>query len=209
MTALYIIAIIIAVFAVIFSIPVSCEFYFRYNDEAEQSLILKYGFIKIGMPKGKLKKKTADNTEEKKEKKQSVSAKQIIAFGRGNIAPVKEMIYAVLGYMFKRLVKINKLRIKLVFGLDDAMETALIFGAISAFVFNVIGVMDRKMRLKKHITEIKPAFDDPHIFAECEMKISTSIGRAIVLALIALRHGIPIFYKFRKINKGSDTREEN
>ena len=207
MMALVVITIIIAVFAVLFTIPVSCEFYLRYSDEIEKSLILKYGFIKIRMPKGKPEKKSAPQAD--RVKKKSDSAKKLIGFGRENIKAVKDMIYAILGYMFKHLVTINRLRIKFVFGVDDAMETALIFGAVSAFVFNVIGVMDRKMRLKKHITEIKPAFDNPHIFAECEAKISTSIGRAIVLAIIALRHTVPLLIKFRKSNKGSDTREEN
>ncbi|MCH5211978.1 MAG: DUF2953 domain-containing protein [Oscillospiraceae bacterium] len=213
MTALIVIAIIIAVFAILFSIPISCRFYFRYHNEIEQDFSLKYGFIRIGGPKKDRqpdKKETVQkdktdkkekNKEDKKENKKAVSPKDIIAFVRENISAIKETIYAVLGYMFKRMVKINKLRIKLVLGVDDAMETALIFGAASAFIFNVIGVMDRKMRLKKHITEIKPAFDDPHIFAETEIKLSTSIGRIIMLAIIALRHSVPLLIKFMKINK--------
>ena len=213
MTALIVIAVIIAVFAVLFSIPISCVFYFRYNNEIEHELSLKYGVIKIGIPekRQKPKKKAPEQADKKKDKKnkKTVSTKDIIAFGRDNIKAVKETIYAVLGYMFKKAVKINKLKIKLVFGVDDAMETALIFGAVSAFIFNVVGVIDRKMQLKKHIIEIKPAFENPHIFAETEIILSTSIGRIIMIAIIALWHGVPLLIKFRKINKGSDTREEN
>ena len=210
----FVVAIIIAVFALLFSIPVSCDFYFRYNNEIYQELSLRYGFIKIGIPeKRQDPEDTKDNSKNpeksKKTEKKAGSTKEIISFGRDNLKAVKETIYAVLGYMFKKAVKINKLKIKLVFGVDDAMETALIFGAVSAFIYNVIGVMDRNMRLKKHITEIRPAFNNPHIFAECGIKISTSIGRVVVLAIIALWHAVPLLIRYRKLNKGSDTREEN
>lgn len=202
MTAIIIIAAVIAVFAVLFSVPVSCGIYFRYDHGIEQDIVFKYGFIRLRLPGRKEKTKKTEPEKpaksEAKKKRGGPAPKLLITFARENKTRIKETVYAVLGYIFKRLIKINRLKIKLVLGLDDAMDTALVYGAAAGFIFNVLGVMDRKMRLGKHTTEIKPAFNDPHIFAEIEAKISTSIGRVLMLGIIGAWHILPLMIRLRK-----------
>lgn len=204
MLALLIIAIILAVMIFLSLIPIRLNLYFRYNNGATHSLSLRYGFIRINLPRGDKKKEEKPQLNEAeakpKEKRNQAAPKpgEIIAFVFDNRAAIKKMIYSVLGYMFKRAIKINKLKIKLVTGVEDAMQTALIFGAESAFIFNTIGALDKLMRIDKHSIDLKPAFNNPHIFAETEDELSTNIFNVLAIAVIALRHAIPLYFRFRK-----------
>lgn len=201
MTVLIVLAVIALILAVILLIPVSCRFYFRYNNEAEQELSVHYGFLQFNLlprPDGSKEDKNPEEPEKREEKKSRLPAKAVISFIRAEFDSIKEMIYAVLGYMLKRAVKIKKLNIKFVLGLEDAMQTALIFGAASAFIYNVLGVMDKKMRLKEHHEEVKPVFNNPHIFAELEMIINTCILNVLITAVIGLCHALPIYKRFKK-----------
>lgn len=205
MRALIIIAVIAAMIALLLLIPIKCRVYFRYDDEAETSFELFYGFIRIRLPepkekpeKDKKKEEKEDKPEKEEKPKKKPDPNKLISLAWDNRDGIKRLIYAVLGYIFKHLIKINRLKIKLVIGVDDAMQTALIFGAASAFIFNVVGVMDKTMRLARHSTDLKPAFNDPHIFTEDEAVISTSIYHIIAVAVIALRYAVPLYMKFRK-----------
>ncbi|MGN1116931.1 MAG: DUF2953 domain-containing protein [Candidatus Ornithomonoglobus sp.] len=204
MAALIVIAIIIAVLAVIFFIPIKCAAYLSYtNNTLDQSIDLKYGFIRIRLPEKKEKvseaaETAAEDTEKEAEDKPN-KVKLAVSFVRGNIAEIKEAVYKILGYMFRRAVTINLLDIKLIFGTEDAMQTGLLYGAAAGFVYNVLGVMDKKMRLRKHREELKPDFKNPHIFAELEAIITTNLFNIAALAVIALHNGIPLYKKYKSL----------
>ncbi|MGM9936720.1 MAG: DUF2953 domain-containing protein [Candidatus Ornithomonoglobus sp.] len=204
MAALIVIAIIIAVLAIIFFIPIKCAAYISYtNNTLDQSLDLKYGFIRIRLPEKKEKvseavEKSAEDADKEAEDKPD-KVKLAVSFARGNIAEIKEAVYKILGYMFRRAVTINLLDIKLIFGTEDAMQTGLLFGAAAAFIYNVLGVMDKKMRLRKHREEVKPDFKNPHIFAELEAIITTNLFNIAVLAVIFLRCFLPLYKKYKSL----------
>ncbi|MDD6763575.1 MAG: DUF2953 domain-containing protein [Clostridiales bacterium] len=206
MTVLIVAAIIIAVLAIIFFIPIKCEAYLSYtNNVLDRSFDLKYGFIRIRLPKSKetvseAADETAKDAEKETEEKPD-KVKSTISFVRANITELKEALCKILGYMFRHAVTINQIDIKLIFGTEDAMQTGLLFGAAAAFIYNVLGVMDKKMRLRKHREEFKPDFKNPHIFAEAGAIITTNLFNLAALAVIMLLQILPL-YKKHKSMKG-------
>ncbi len=197
-------AVIAVVLAAVMLIPIRLHVLISYSDSgAGLDFDIKYGFIRLRIGEKQEKssgndKRSAKKKDENKPERHGKSFRENLIFIRGSIGEIKELIYAVLNYIFKRLIKIKLLSIKLILGLDDAMNTALIYGAVSSFIFNALGVIDRKMRLVRHSEEIKPDFDNPHILAECEAIISTNIFHAIAVAVIALWHGVPLYRKYRR-----------
>lgn len=200
-------AIIIAVLTLIMLMPISLHVLVSYSDEgAGVDFNIKYGPLRLTAAMSEIKEKASKNrggAEEPenraaKHNKRKKSFKENFEFIRLNIDDIKELIYAVLNYLFKRLIKIKKLSVELILGLDDAMNTALVYGAAAAFIYNAVGVMDKKMRLGRHSENVLPDFNNPHIFAELEAIISTNIFHAAVLGLIALRHGVGIYRKYRR-----------
>ncbi len=203
MGAWIVIGIIIAVIALISVIPIKLSIYACYNDEAQFDAELKYGFIRIKAPQ-KGSEKPPDAEEEQKNADQPPPGRgrvaELIRFAYDNIERIKKLIYAVLSYMLTRLIRINSIKLRLAIGVEDAMQTALIFGGISSFVFNTLGVADKHMRIDDHSVSLKPSFDEPRLFAELDTVISTNLFRAVALLLIAVRYGLPIYFKYRKRN---------
>lgn len=201
MIAWIIAAAVIIVLGIIFSIPIQCGILISYNDDGfETAFEVKYLFFNIPISSDKEragKNKKSDKKPETDEKKSDGSVQDSISFVRENIDRLKNALYAILGYMFKRLIKIKYLGIDVEFGTDDAMNTALMFGSIAGFVYNVVGVMDKKMRLCRHSINMKPDFNNPHISAVVKAIITTSINSTIGLAVIALIHGLPLYRSFR------------
>lgn len=205
-------AIIAAVIALLLLTPIRLRFWLTYNNEAEGGLSLKYGFIPLfskdipdeggGEDKPEAKKPEKDKKDgtepgAKKEKKQ-ISPMEILGFAKRNMTAIKRLIGAVLKFVLTRSIKLDRLRLRLVMGVDDAMNTAMIFGAASALVFNTVGLIDRHMRLGSHSINIKPAFNEPHIFADIETVVSTCIFNLLAIVAIALWHAAPIAWRFRK-----------
>lgn len=197
MRALIVIAIILAVIALILLIPIQCTAYLSYaNDEFDEALDLKYGFFRLKLPHFQQETEEDEGDAEPAAEQKPGKLKRLISFVRGNFTEMKEALYAILGYLFRRAVKINKLAIKMVLGTSDAMETGLLYGAVAAFIYNAVGVMDRKMRLKEHEINLKPDFKTPHIFAEFEAIITTNLFNLAVLLVIFLRRGMPLLDKY-------------
>ena len=206
MIARIIVAAILVVLAVIMLIPISCGIYFRWHEsETDFDLELKYSFIKIKLPRGgkkqkpeeKPKKEPAPKPEEKPKKKPDTG--MIISFAWDSRDRIKKLIAAVLGFIIKRMIKIPKLKIRLVIGLDDAMQTALVFGAANSVIFGAVGLMDRHMRLGSHSVNLKPAFNEPHIFTEDEAEIRTCIFNVLALAAVALWYAMPLIVGFVRL----------
>lgn len=209
MTALIVTTLILVLLLLLLLLPARLRAYFRYEtDDTEAELILRYGFIKCDLLSPHEKPERKKKKEKEKEKSGDDAAKnkrgrvrKVLSFAKANKEQVKNSVYSIMNYLFKRFVTIESLKLKMVIGTGDAMETGLLFGSICAFVFTVLGVADKKMKLKKHETDLKPDFDKPHIFAEAEVIIRTSILKALGLIAVMLRRGIPIYIKLRAEKK--------
>lgn len=202
MTALVVILIIIAIFALLLHIPVRIKVYAKYeNSRLVSDYRIKYGFITAKKRSEKKEKKKTEKTEDKT-KKDKPSPLLIIRFIKENIELVKRFINDVVGYTTKKLIKFEKFKLTAVFGTEDAMDTALIYGGASAFLYNTVGFMERKIRMKNIMIDFKPDFTEPKIFIELESIIRTKIYNVIGLAWVALLRAMPLVKKRGEINNG-------
>lgn len=199
MTALIVIAVIAVVFAFILLLPIRFRVFFKYNDNGIQSDIsLKYGVLTV-FPRGK---KTGGNTRKDgsgKTKEKPSYLKMLPGFFMKNRQDVKTFITSVTKRLLSKTLKVDRLYINAVLGFSDAMDTGLIYGAVSGTVYNIAGLMDRRMRLKKHDITLKPDFNEPHIFAETEVIISTNGLNTALLAVTALVRAVPLYKKLKEM----------
>ena len=204
-----ILAAVAAVIALLLLLPIRMSFRLRYNEEADGRLTITYGPIKKKKKNIPDDSAAADDAEKKEETekqekdqtragKKKISPGEIVGFAKRNLVDIKKLIGAVLKFILTRSIKINKLKLRLVIGVDDAMNTAMLYGGACALIFNSVALIDRHMRLERHSINVKPAFNEPHIFAEVETVVSTCIGNILAIAAIAVWYGLPIAWKFRK-----------
>ena len=212
MTGLIITACVIAILALATLLPISVRFYLQYNVDVEGILVVKYTMFPIftlpipppeetekeEKPKKPKKPKQYDKEKKLKDTKKRIDIRAIPGFLYRNRSAIKRTIVEVLHYTITRSIKIKMLRLRLVMGVEDAMDTAMMFGAASGVIFNIVGLLDRFMRLGKHNVNIKPAFSEPHIFAETDVVISTCIFNFLVIGAIALKNATPIAIRFWK-----------
>lgn len=193
--------IILAVLILILMLPVRGRIYIKYvNDDLTTISELYLWFVKIPLRR---KKKTEsgrkDNTEEEEPDENSGGGVWRAAYKiLSNLDDIKRFVKRIISYVSKHLVKIKKLMFRAELGVDDAMYTALLYGAVSAVVYGFAGVADEYMRLSEHDIELKADFDNPHIYAELETIISTNILHIIIITMIAARHAVPIWLRNRK-----------
>lgn len=198
-----------AVIIILFAVPLRAEAYIEYSGEGIGcGLVFRICGLRIRLPKNirfkkKPKKDGAPGGTEPEETGES-RAGMLIGFARENLTEVKELVYAVLEYMRKRLIKIRRLALKTVIGVGDAMETALIYGAEAAAVYNIVGIMDRHMRLKEHEIDLKPDFKKERLYIQFSADIRTNVFHTVVLAFIALRRALPLIAKLRAAVNGAE-----
>lgn len=198
MTAFWVIAVIAAAVALLLAVPLSMRVFIFYDvNDRYAGLTFRILGINIHKPKRKTNKQKEETHQKEPETKSAGKTEEILSFARNNIEEIKDLVYDILGYMYKHLIRIKKLKLHLIIGTDDAMDTALIYGAVAAFVFNAVGVMDRHMRLISHDINIKPDFKKPNIFVEFEAIISTNIFHLIVLFIIAAVRGLKLLKKYK------------
>ncbi len=195
MLPIIIILLIIALFIILSHIPIRLTVYAKYeNNKFTNDFKIKYGFITVAKRKQKSNKpkKKPDDTAEKKKK---TSPKTTVKFIRENISDIKRLICDVLRYATKKALEIEKLSITAVSGTDDAMDTALIYGASSAFLYNTMGVLEKQIKTKNIAIDYQPDFTDEKIFIEFTCIIKTKIKHCVGLAFLALRRVMPIMRK--------------
>ena len=202
MLAIIIILLIIALVILLSIIPIRIKLYAKYeNSEFINAFKIKYGFITVKKRKEKSKNKDIKKGD-KSEKKKKQSPKTVIKFIKENIKEIKRLITDVLGYTAKKAVKIEKFSLTAVSGTDDAMETALIYGTASAFLYNTVGVLEKQVKVKNIMIDYQPDFTEEKIFIDFTCIIKTKIKNIIGLALLAIRRAIPIVKKRGETKNG-------
>lgn len=198
-----------AILIIILLIPFKGRVYIKYdNNDIDCNFELYLFFIRIKLPHGKRKQDDADKSHKSEQKTEDNKNKGGKIWGAiktvtDNLPQIKKIISAILGYIFKHLIKIKEFAVHAEIGVDDAMNTALIYGALSGFVYNILGIMDEYMRLKKYDVDIKPDFNIPHIRAEVKAILSTNILHLIILTIIAAIYIVPLWLKIKKKEKNN------
>ncbi len=192
------IIIIAAVLCAILLIPINLRVYIKLQDKAlGKSIVLRYGFITIintdkKKPKDKPQKETKEEATEPKAKKDK---KPLIKKLWRRRSYVKKLVVSVVSYITKHLIKIKKLHLDGTLGLSDAAATGIAYGTTSALMYNLIGAVDKVVKVEEIDIDYKPDFTDEVIFIEFESIIRTNIYHILALALIALVRVIPIIRK--------------
>lgn len=206
MRALIVILAIIAIIAALTFIPVRLKVYALYqNSELDYNFKLKYGFVTI-----KNSKKTGVSPKhEKKDKKKDgdvnknkPGVKNTIKFLRSNSRRIKKLVNSVVSYVTKHCIKIEKLVLNGVLGTDDAMNTAMLYGGASAFLYNSAGLLDKAIPIKGIAIDFKPDFTQQKIFVEFESIIKTRIYNIAVLAIIGVVRALPLIRKRGDLKNG-------
>lgn len=206
LTAAYIAAAAAAVIAFILLLPLRAELSFSYNAEGLQySLIFKALGIRLRRLRARRKRERQENTEKKQErKKPRITPAQAVMFLYDNRDIIKRTVSRTADYAAKHLVKIKLLKLHAIIGLDDAMDTALIYGCSAAVIYNAAAAAQRRLRLVRHDISVKPDFNDPRISADIEAIITTNIFHMAVIGIIGARNGYPLLGKFKDMISGAD-----
>lgn len=198
--------IIVAVLVLLLFIPVNLKVYLKLQDrELGKTIVLKYGLLRVFNSD---RKKTGDNpqkeTKEKvTEEKTKKDNKPLIKRLWQRRAYVKKLVISVVSYITKHLIKIKKLHIKGVLGMGDAAHTGIVYGTTSGLLYNLIGAVDKVIKIDGTNIDYKPDFENELIFIELESIIRTNIYHILALGVIALVRLIPIIRK-EKNNGKSD-----
>lgn len=198
MTAVYILLIITAIVAVLSFVKINIIADFAYKSENNE-LYIKFLFIKIRLYPN-VKKSTDESIGKYEEKDGGEFEEQ-----SGIIAKLVEVKYVysvlkrdilkLLNYVFEKAVAINEINVSAVIGTGNPMYTGIVYGAVNAAVFGFLGAADRKIKIKKHKTDIKADFDNEVLAAGVYAVVCT---RAVHLYYLAVK-AIVIYIKLKHI----------
>lgn len=193
--------IVIAVIAILLAVPIRAEIYFEYSAGGTSFTAgVKLLGIRLHMPRIKRTEPKTDSDDEPEKEDQGGNSRIATAIGfiRENFTEIKELVYDILEYMRRHLIKIQKLTLSTVIGVPDAMETALLYGAEAAFVYNIVGVMDRHMRLVSHDIDLRTDYNEPRLYVQFTSDIRTNVYHMFAVTVIILRRALPLLKKMRK-----------
>lgn len=204
MTGLYIACIIIALIGLIILLPITAEMSFALNSD-ENEITVRYLFLKFGILPSKQKKekdsKESDEDKPKKDKKDYINTVRL------SWSEMRWGISKLLYYVIHNAITVKELNISAQFGFNNPMHTGLATGGANAFVYNVIGLLDRHARLKKWNVDLQPDFDNPCLKAGVYCRLRTRIAHILPLAVILLRTFIKVKKKIK--NNGGKKNEQS
>ena len=85
--------------------------------------------------------------------------------------------------------------------MDDAAATGVVYGTTSALMYNLIGAIDKVIKIEGVEIDYKPDFNNELIFIELESIIRTNIYHILALAVIATVRAIPVIRKEKNNEK--------
>ena len=208
MTALWITLIIIALVVILFSVHIKAKLCFSIG--GDNTIDLQYGFLKFRISPKKAGKEIVKGAEEeagekpeKPKKKQDV--KKLVRLGKAVYTDLKDGLFKVLGYIIKRAVTIHELNITADYGFDDPMKTGVATGAANAAVYNIIGLLERHMKLKKWSVSLNPDFEEKKMKAGMYCVLGTNVWHILALGGILITFAVKILYKVWRVNRNEQS----
>lgn len=210
MTALIVIASIILFFAFLLFMPI--VFYADFVNELHLSV--RYLFVKIRLlpekPKkpNKQKKKEAvkkaeKNQEQKKENETAKKIKEILGkTGIGGLLEIIGEIAKIIGRGTMSIVHrivISKLNIEIRNGGEDAAQTAINYGYISAALYPAVSViLNNVKKYKSACVQIFPDYDSRDTTVKCSVRFKVKLWWILSAALKTLWAFIKELMKLKK-----------
>ena len=198
MTALWITMIIIALIVILFSVHIKAEMCFSIG--GDNTIDLRYGFLKFRISPKKAGKEIVKEVEEeagekpeKQKKKQDV--KKLMRILKAVYTDLKDGLFKILGYIIKHAVTIHELNITADYGFSDPMKTGVATGTANAVVYNIIGLLERHMKLKKWSVSLNPDFEEEKMKAGVYAVLGTNVWHVLALGTILITFAVKILYK--------------
>lgn len=201
MTAFYIILAVVAVIMILLLIPADCFFEFSYNKESNGWVIIKYAFLKFNIyPNKKLEKKVErdeKNVDKDIKKEEETGALGIITFIKEVYKQLKKDILNLFDYILCHAIKIKELNISSKFGTGNPMYTGILTGSINAGIYNIIGWIDREMKLDKWNVALDSDFDKACLEFGVYCRLRTNCLYILAIGLKAIK----VILKIQRINR--------
>lgn len=184
MTFLVITGIILAFLIFLLFVPLGIGA--KYENGA--FVIVKIAFISFDIPVNKLiagKKRKKLKSTEKQKKPEEELEKSIIGL---------DFILSLFGD-FRRFVRkgisLSDFELNLTFGTADAASTAVTTGILYTLVYNLLGLIDKLMKVKEPVVNITPIFNEATFEINAVGIIRTTLAHIIATAIV-------FAYKFLK-----------
>jgi len=212
MIALYIIAGIIAFFALLLSINISFRVVFDSSAKEDMRLYAKIGFYKIHImpakpkkpkkPKRikKPKKQKAKPAKAVKEKNAAEKPKEKLKFKIPEILGLVKDLGAVLLKRFKKHLRCRIYNLNIILAAEDAEKTAMLYGAAIQSAYYLFEFLDHNFKVYRKPDKIKIIPDFLKDKIEFDVNIKFYIRLSHVLAL-GIASGIRFLKFWRKSKK--------
>mgnify|MGYP000435510014 CR=1 FL=1 len=195
MTALYIILAVVAVIMLLLLIPAVCILEFSYNNkENNGSVIIKYAFLKFKIfPNDKVEEEVEneEETTDKEEKQEKSDILGIITLIKEVYKQLKKDILNLLDYIICHAIKIKELNVSSKFGMGIAT------GAVNAGVYNIVGWIDRRMKLEKWDVSLDADFNNACLDMDIYCKLRTNCLYVLTIGFKTVK----VVLKIQKINR--------
>ena len=212
MIALYIIAGIVALIAVILSLNVSARVIFNSSAKDEMNIYAKVGFYKIHIipakPEKEKKPKKIKEPKIKKEKpakpEKAVKAKPEKVkkkYSIPEIFNVVKEIGIVLAKRFKKHFRVKIYNINVILATEEAQKTAMLYGAAIQSAHYLYEFLDYNFKIRKKQNNIKiiPDFSKLETSFNIDIKFYMRISHIFALGLAALFKFLAFWTKAGKI----------
>ena len=209
MIVLWILLIIAAVILIILTLPVAVRA--AYNKNSDVILEVYYGFIKIDILK--LLKKEKAKTKPKKEPqkatkkeapKKKPKEKKSLDDLLNLLSTIKDLITAALpafGFVLRHIV-IENIYLNVKVSCEDACDTAVQYGRLSAACASLSGLIKNVFKVKKYRVILNPDFTAGKSEVEGDLKLS-------VMPIIVLVGAIKFLIAYLKIQRNKQIEENS
>lgn len=166
MVAFIILLAIIIILSIILLVPSQLEYNLSFNEsKKENTLILKFLFIKISLTdKDKKTKKKQKNTSDKQKKFEVSEVWDNVQKGFKLFKKFKKSFGKILIYAKNHAVTFKQITLELTFDREDPMTAGIMTGAVNAGVYNLLALLDNTVGVEKHKINITPKFKNTDYF---------------------------------------------
>lgn len=164
---------------------------------------LRYGLIRIPLYPARPHKEKEEETPPPAAETPPKPKGEKLDLRRLELGQAVDLVLSMLGEMGDSL-RIAKLRVRVVFGTDDAAKTGLYLGYFSSFCGMVTPFLENTFDMKDYHVSADADFDADH--TEWAFTVFCSV-RPLQLALVLLRHGKELYRMYKNLTKKEEAIE--
>lgn len=193
MEAFWIAVIILAFVALLFYIHIRIRLCFSLGGD-DNSITVSYLFLKFKIRPREAEKeaKTLAEDEADDNKKSMPDSKKLLRLIKAAYKDIKDGISSLLGYIIKHAITIYELNISAEYGFENPMHTGIVTGTANAVVYNIIGMLERNMKLKSSSVSLTPDFENQKLKAGVYCELGTNIWHILALGAIIIKTAVKI-----------------